>query len=117
MRHAILAGAAAILVVPAAAPAASPAAGHAFVTLRDMAFGAPTATLTVGDVLTFSNSDSFRHTATVADQFDLDLKPGQSGDVLLKQAGTFEVICRYHPTMKLTLVVRPATASHGQRRP
>jgi plastocyanin len=71
-----------------------------------MAFGAAPAGLKVGQTLSFKNDDVFQHKATAKGDFDLDLKPGQSGSVVLKHAGTIQVMCRYHPTMMLTVVVR-----------
>lgn len=86
------------------------------VSIRDMAFQPPSADLRAGDTLVFSNADSFRHTATAKGEFDLDLKPGQSRSVVLRHDGTYEVTCRYHPTMTIRLPVKPASATAAKPR-
>ena len=77
------------------------------IVLDKMTFGAIPAGLTVGQVVEFRNADIFEHTATAPGDFDLDLKPGQSGEVPLHHAGTMTVTCRFHPTMKIVLTVGP----------
>jgi len=101
----------AVLLAAMLVTSADARASGAIVVIHDMAFSRPSAALTSGDTLTFTNSDSFQHTATVPGEFDLVLKPGQSQGVVLNHAGTFEVTCRYHPTMKLKIVVQPAPAN------
>jgi plastocyanin len=96
------------LAVTMALAAASP---PPVLAIYDMAFVVPARPLTAGKTLLVRNDDVFQHSATVKGVFDLDLKPGQSGSVVLSRAGTYEVTCRYHPTMKAKLVVRPA---HGK---
>ena len=80
--------------------------------IHDMAFVVPAQPLTAGETLLVRNGDLFQHSATVKGVFDLDLKPGKSGSVVLSRAGVYEVICRYHPTMKARLVVQPAPRTH-----
>jgi plastocyanin len=92
-------------------PAGARTSRTATVFIRDMAFQPPSAELKAGDTLVFDNADSFRHTATAKGEFDLDLKPGESRRVVLKRAGTYEVTCRYHPTMTIRLPVKPASAN------
>ena len=76
------------------------------VTIQDMAYGKAPASLQVGDTIVWQNKDILRHSATArGGSFDLDLAPGKQGEVTLKQAGQLQVFCRYHPTMKLTLMV------------
>ena len=86
------------------------------VLIRDMVFQPPSSPLSAGDTVVFSNADSFRHTATAKGEFDLDLKPGESRSVVLKHAGTYEVTCRYHPTMTIRLPVKPASVTAGKPR-
>jgi len=90
-----------------AAPAAQPV-----LVIKDMAFVAPSQSLIAGKPLLVRNDDAFLHSATVKGEFSLDLKPGQSGSVVPDHAGTFEVTCRFHPTMKTKLVVQPAPVHH-----
>lgn len=92
-------------------PAGARTSQTATVFIRDMAFQPPPAELRTGDTLVFTNADSFRHTATAAAEFDLDLKPGESRSVVLKHPGLYEVTCRYHPTMTIRLPVKPAPAT------
>ncbi|HVY84986.1 MAG TPA: hypothetical protein VG943_07625 [Caulobacterales bacterium] len=71
--------------------------------MANMKFGPAPQSARVGDAIEWRNDDMFRHTATVAGLFDVDLKPGARAKVTLKKAGAFKVYCRYHPTMTLTL--------------
>ena len=64
--------------------------------------------LKTGDTIQWKNGDIFRHTATAAGLFDLDLAPGAEGEVTLKKSGVLTVICRYHPNMRLRLSVEKA---------
>jgi plastocyanin len=98
--------------VSAAAAFAAQAAPTAVLTMGKMAYGAPPAGLAVGQRLTFRNEDLFEHTATSPGDFDLDLKPGERGSVVLKRPGVYAVFCRFHPTMQVRLIVRPAPETH-----
>lgn len=109
---AVLAGAA-LVAVPASAPAAKPAAKAATrpaiytVTLQDMKFGATPAAIHVGDTIEWVNNDIFVHSATAKDKsFDVELKPKAHLWTTFHAAGTYAFICRYHPGMTGTLVVR-----------
>jgi len=97
----------AVMMLAAVAQASPPV-----LTIHDMAFVPPPGPLVAGETLLVRNDDLFQHSATVKGVFDLDLKPGKSGSVVLGRAGTFEVTCRYHPTMKTRLVVQPAPRKH-----
>jgi len=90
------------MALAAAAQAAPPV-----LAIRDMAFVVPAEPLRAGETVLVRNDDIFQHSATVKGAFDLDLKPGHSGRVVLPAAGDYQVICRYHPTMKAKLVVQP----------
>ena len=104
----------AVTITALASPAGARTTQTATVFIRDMVFQPPSADLKAGDTLVFTNADSFRHTATAKREFDLDLKPGQSRSVVLKHDGTYEVTCRYHPTMTIRLPVKPAPAAAGK---
>lgn len=99
-----------------AVPAGARTSQTATVFIRDMVFQPPSAVLKAGDTVVFTNADSFRHTATAKGEFDLDLKPGESRSVVLKHDGTYEVTCRYHPTMTIRLPVKPASATAARAR-
>jgi len=96
--------AAALLTVPAAAKA--PPKAHV-IEIRDLAFTPVTLKAEVGDTVTWVNADIFRHSATASDYaFNLDLAPGSRGSAVMSKPGVIRFICRYHPDMKGTIVVR-----------
>ncbi len=98
-----LAGAALMFMLPAAGPARAPADAASRVhtiVIDQMAFGKAPANARVGDTILWVNKDMFRHTATARNKaFDVDLKPGASARVTLKQPGVLSYYCRYHPGM------------------
>ncbi len=65
-------------------------------------------TIAVGDTIVWLNQDGARHTATARDgSFNTGtLKKGVSGEVVFKQAGTYEYICTFHRNMKGIVVVK-----------
>jgi plastocyanin len=83
------------------------------VTLADFAFEPAELTVSVGTEVTFENEDSAPHTAThgtdgqAADdaEFDVDVPAGESGSYTFEEAGTYEVTCRIHPAMAMTITV------------
>ena len=84
-----------LLAVPALA------ANHN-VTIQGMKFSPASLEVAVGDTVTFTNNDSAPHTATASDgSFDTGrLSKGESGSVTIGAAGTFNYICKIHPSMK-----------------
>ena len=64
-------------------------------------------TVAVGDHVRWVNEDNFPHTATSADRFDSGTI-GASGSwtYTAAEAGTFDYVCSFHPTMTGTLLVR-----------
>ena len=64
-------------------------------------------TINRGQTLTFTNGDSFIHQIYVDGLFDSDEKaPGQNLNETFPNAGTFQVRCHIHPTMRMTVHVR-----------
>jgi plastocyanin len=60
-----------------------------------------------GETVTFTNEDSYIHQVYVSGLFESDEKaPGENLNQTFTAAGTFQVRCRIHPTMKLTIRVR-----------
>lgn len=61
--------------------------------------------VSVGDTITFKNSDPFAHNAYTDDEeneFDIGMQsPGQDVVVSVKGAGDFNVECAIHPNMLL----------------
>jgi plastocyanin len=85
---------------------AAPAARTHVIRLNKMKFGPVPKALRVGDTVVWVNDDFIRHTATARNgAFDLDLKPGAQGRVVLKTPGEIVFYCRYHPGMTGRLVV------------
>ena len=60
-----------------------------------------------GDTITFTNEDSYIHQVYANGLFESDEKaPGENLNQTFPNPGTFQVRCRIHPTMKLTVRVR-----------
>jgi plastocyanin len=96
-------GFAVLVLTGAAAPAG---AAVRVVTIGGMAFAPAPEGLKVGDTVMWVNLDRLEHTATARNgAFDVDLKPGAEAVTVLKQAGTIEFYCRFHPNMTGKLVV------------
>ena len=106
LRRSILnaAGGGALLLVASSAAAAP----HTYTVVLDkMKFGALPAGLHKGDTIVWLNRDILRHSATAANHaFDVDLQPGAAKKMVLTKTGTFPFVCRYHPGMRGTLVIR-----------
>ena len=99
----VLAGLAVLLL---STPPAAAAPRTYVVVIDKMKFGAVPATLRAGDRIMWVNKDLFRHTATASDRsFDIDLAPNTKKSMMIRHAGTFAVVCRYHPGMRATLKV------------
>jgi plastocyanin len=96
--------AALVLAALAAAGAAVAAKTNATVVINKLVFGPGPSGVRVGDTVTWVNRDIFQHSVT-GTGFDLDLKPGQSGSLVLRRAGEIDYMCRYHPNMKGRVVV------------
>jgi plastocyanin len=86
------------------------AANEVVVQQKDIAFLPNKVSLAVGDTLAFTNEDSFGHNMHSEDtdpEFDLGRQaPGAKLTHVFRKAGTFEVLCRIHPKMRLEVVVR-----------
>jgi plastocyanin len=106
------------MTVLAAALVAAPAAfaqskdkdssggGEYTITLGNMDYGSPPASLKVGDTITFVNHDTVIHSVTARDHsFDLRINPGRSAKLTLMQAGHIQIYCLFHPNMRTTLNV------------
>lgn len=94
-------------VIGSAACAASAAAGEVSVAIADFAFIPADIAAKVGQAVTFTNSDSAPHTATVDDGSCTtpNLAKGDSGGLLFTEAGTYPFHCRIHPRMKGSITV------------
>ena len=92
------------LCVVASAPLAAPRV--ATIVIDKLAFGPAPGGLHAGDTVEWVNRDIFQHSVT-GKGFDLDLKPGARGRLVLRVAGTVSYSCRYHPGMKGLITVGP----------
>jgi plastocyanin len=93
---------------PSAAAGGATQTAAATVVIDDFAFSPANATFRVGQTVTVTNKDTAPHTWTSAEGgFDTGtLKPGETGTVTLKKAGTFNVVCTFHPNMTGTVTVQ-----------
>jgi len=93
-----------LLPLPVAAMAAD--AAHT-VTQKGRAFRPGEVIINRGETLTFTNEDSFIHQIYVDGLFDSEEKaPGENLNETFPAAGTFQVRCHIHPTMRMTVRVK-----------
>ena len=77
------------------------------VKIKNFKFSPADITVAKGDTIVWDNQDIATHTATARDKsFDVTIKAGQKGSVVVKDAGTFDYFCRFHPMMKGQVVVK-----------
>jgi plastocyanin len=96
-----------LLALLASGLAVLPAAAATVVSQKGRAFRPGEITIARGDTVTFTNEDSYLHHVYVSGLFESDEKaPGENLNQTFTAAGTFQVRCRIHPTMKLTVRVR-----------
>ena len=78
------------------------------IVVNSLAFGPSPPDLRVGDTVRWVNHDIFEHTATAKDgSFDVDLKPGATGQATLSRPGVIAYTCRFHPNMTGQIPVAP----------
>ena len=61
----------------------------------------------VGDTIEWVNKDILAHTATVRGDWDVMIAANMSASVVLKNPGTVDYYCRFHPNMKGRIGVAP----------
>jgi plastocyanin len=99
---------------PSSSAQSSGASGGTTVTLSGLAFSPTSLTVKVGTKVTFQNKDTVDHTLTNGKDgkpdanaaFDKSLPSGQSVDITFDEAGTFNVTCKIHSTMNMTVTVQ-----------
>jgi|SRR3954464_9742223 len=97
-----------VFLIMAGAMIAVPAAGATIqVTVDQVAYGPVEVQAKVGDTIEWINKDIVAHTATVRGEFDLMVLPGKTARLVVKKAGSFDYICRFHPNMKGHMTVAP----------
>ena len=95
----------ALLVLAGACLAGEAFAATHVVEIEGMAFVPATLDVQAGDVIEWRNEDVVPHTATSAPAgIDLVLAAGETGSTRIERSGEFDVICRFHPQMRLRLV-------------
>ena len=93
-----------LLLLPGMAMAADPA--HT-ISQKGRAFRPSEVTINRGESLTFTNEDSFIHQIYVDGLFDSEEKaPGENLNETFPAAGTFQIRCHIHPTMRMTVRVK-----------
>ena len=99
---------------PSPSAQSSTGSGGNTVTLSGLAFSPTSLTVTVGTKVTFQNKDTVDHTVTNGKDgkpdanaaFDKSLPAGQSVDITFDKAGTFNVTCKIHSSMNMTVTVQ-----------
>ena len=92
----------ALLIVTSAAQAAD-----VKVEQKGRAFRPNDIAITRGQVVVFTNADSFIHQIYVDGLFDSEEQaPGQNLNETFRNAGTFQVRCHIHPTMRMLVHVK-----------
>ncbi|HZL31427.1 MAG TPA: cupredoxin family copper-binding protein [Pseudolabrys sp.] len=79
------------------------------VTIDKLVYTPAEVTAKVGDTIEWINKDILAHTATAkaGDKWNVVIAPAKTGRLVLKQAGTVDYFCQYHPNMKGRIVVTP----------
>jgi plastocyanin len=85
----------------------SAAGGEVDVAIAEFAFNPADIAATVGQTVTFTNSDSVPHTATLDDGSCTtpNIANGGSDGLTFNAAGTYPFHCNVHPNMKGTITV------------
>ena len=100
MRTAMLGGVAMMLAsLPAQAATVK-------VVIDKLVFTPAEISLAVGDTIEWVNRDVMEHTATVEGGFDVRIPAKKSASIVVKEAGTLDYYCRYHPNMRGRIVVQ-----------
>jgi plastocyanin len=85
--------------------------GHAAtiqITMENLVIAPAETPAKVGDTIEWVNKDVFAHTATARNgDFDVTMPPKTTMTLVLKNAGTIDYYCRFHPNMKAALKIEP----------
>lgn len=77
------------------------------VVIDNLVFSPAEINAKVGDTIEWVNKDILAHTANVRGDWDVMIAANKSASVTLKNAGTIEYYCRFHPNMKGRIIVTP----------
>lgn len=95
-----------LLVLLLSGPALAAEGDHT-ISQKNRAFRPGEVTIGRNESLVFTNQDSFIHQIYVDGLFDSDEKgPGEILNESFPRAGTFQVRCHIHPTMRLIVHVK-----------
>lgn len=93
-------------VLSLAAMAVSAHAATITIVMENLVISPAEAAAKVGDTIELVNKDVIAHTATAKNgDFDVMMPPKQTVTYVLKQAGTVDYYCRFHPNMKAMLKI------------
>jgi plastocyanin len=86
-------------------------AAETVIDQKGLKFVPVTVTINAGDSIKFTNSDPFTHDVTVisADGSSSDKglqHHGKDNVVVFAKAGSYSIICKMHPNMKATVIVK-----------
>ena len=86
------------------AAATTVAGSTSTLTIKDLAFS--DLTVKAGDTITIVNDDSFSHTVTADDDsFDVEVPAGATATLVIPEAGSYAIHCRFHSSMHGTIEV------------
>lgn len=79
------------------------------ITIDKLVFTPAGVTAKVGDTIEWINKDILAHTATAkaGGGWNVVIAPAKTGRWVVKQVGTVDYFCQYHPNMKGRVVVAP----------
>ena len=107
-------GASSAASTAASAGASSGGGGGTVVKLSGFKFDPASLTISVGTKVTFENDDGTEHTVTngkdgtpeSSPAFDMPVGSGASVDFTFTKAGTYNVTCKIHHSMNMTITVQ-----------
>jgi plastocyanin len=77
------------------------------VRINDLVFEPAAVTVTTGDTIGWINDDFIDHTVTTRGHgFDITIPAGGTRWLTLKNTGTYEYYCRFHPVMTGKIIAR-----------
>ena len=96
-------------IVALSGSAAGPAhAGTIQIVMDKVVYAPAEAAAKVGDTIEWINNDILDHTATASDgSWNVVIAAKETKRLMLKQPGTVEYYCKYHPNMTGRIVVAP----------
>jgi plastocyanin len=99
---------AALLGTALLAAATASAAETIRVSMDRLSFTPAEITAHVGDTIEWVNKDFLAHSATARSKtWDVMVMPNKTGRVTLKEAGSIDYFCRFHPNMTGHISVAP----------